>query len=163
VDGTVKATPDGIAPAAVEVVDATVVPSNFTVIAELAAKSEPDTVTTVEPAAPEVGLKIIETVTVKVAEAESEEASVAVTVSAPEITDGTVKVTPDGIAPAAVEVVDATVDVPNFTVIAELAAKPLPETVTVEPTAPEVGFKLIAEVTVNVAVGELVPSLNLTV
>ena len=40
---------------------------------------------------------------------------------------------------------------------------PVAVTVTVEPTAPVVGLKLIAEVTVNVAVGELVPSVNLTV
>jgi hypothetical protein len=51
----------------------------------------------------------------------------------------------------------------NFNVIVEEAAKPLPETETVEPTIPEVGLKLIAEVTVNVAVGELVPSLKVTV
>ena len=163
VDGTVKVTPEGIVPLAVEVVVFTVAPSNVMVIAELSAKSEPDTVTDVVPAVPEVGDRIIEVVTVNVALAELEDASVAVTVTAPEVTDGTVKVTPDGIAPAAVEVVVATVDVPNLTVIAELAAKPLPVTVTVEPTAPEVGLKLIADVTVNEAVGELVPSVKVTV
>jgi len=59
------------------------------------------------------------------------------------VADGTVKVTPDGIAPAAVEVVVATVDPSNFTVTAELAAKSEPDTVTVEPTAPAVGLKAI--------------------
>jgi hypothetical protein len=60
---------------------------------------------------------------VKVAEAELEYASVAVTVWAPPFDEGTVKVTPEGIAPVEVEVVVVTVDPSNFTVIAELAAK----------------------------------------
>jgi hypothetical protein len=55
-DGTVKVTPDGIAPAADEVKVAgevtMVVPSNFTVIADEAAKFEPDKATD-DPAAPD--------------------------------------------------------------------------------------------------------------
>ena len=39
----------------------------------------------------------------------------------------------------------------NFAVSAELAAKPDPETVTVEPIFPMVGFKTIEEIIVNVA------------
>jgi hypothetical protein len=76
-------------------------------------------------------------VTVKVALAELEDASVAVTVWLPAIAeDGTVKVTPEGIAPVEVEVVVVTVDPSNFTVIPELAAKPLPVIVTVELVPP---------------------------
>ncbi len=43
----------------------------------------------------------------------------------------------------------------NFSVMAEVGAKPSPVTVTVVPTGPEVGDKVIDEVTVNVAFPEL--------
>ncbi len=55
---------------------ACVTPSYFIVIVEDAAKPVPDTVT-VEPTIPLVGLNVIEELTVKVAVAELEEASVA--------------------------------------------------------------------------------------
>ena len=43
----------------------------------------------------------------------------------------------------------------NVIVMAEVGAKPSPVTVTVVPTGPEVGDKVIDEVTVNVAFPEL--------
>jgi hypothetical protein len=93
-------------------------------------------------------------------------ASVAETVLEPPFEVGTVNVTFENepevfVVSLAGEV--ARVTPSNFMVIAEEAAKPLPETVTVEPTAPLVGFKLIAGDTVNEAVGEFVPSLTRTV
>ncbi len=42
-----------------------------------------------------------------------------------------------------------------FIVIVDEPAKPVPDTVTVEPTIPLVGFNVIEELTVKVAVGEL--------
>ena len=59
-----------------------VIPKNFAVRAELAANPEPDTVT-VEPALPLVGLREIDEVTVNVAIAVFELASVTLTVLAP--------------------------------------------------------------------------------
>src|SRR5437899_12690420 len=68
-------------PAPPVLVVATVTPSNVIVTEEPPAKPEPDTVT-VEPAAPLVGLRVIEGVMVKVAVAELEP-PVAVTMWAP--------------------------------------------------------------------------------
>jgi hypothetical protein len=51
----------------------------------------------------------------------------------------------------------------NSIVTVEEAAKPEPDMVTVEPAAPDVGFKAIDGVTVYVAVGELVPSVKVKV
>ena len=48
-------------------------------------------------------------------------------------------------------------------VIVEEPANPVPDTVTVVPTLPLVGFKVIDDATVNEAVGELVPSVKVTV
>ena len=62
----------------------TVDPANFAVRAELAAKPEPDTVT-VEPTLPLVGLREIDGVTVNVALAAFELASVALTVFPPAV------------------------------------------------------------------------------
>ena len=47
-----------------------------------------------------------------------------------------------------------TVDPANFTVRTELAAKPEPETITVEPTSPLVGLRDIDGVMANVAIAE---------
>ena len=58
---------------------ATIVPSYLTVIVEEAAKPVPDTVIVV-PTAPPVGLRVMEALTENVADAEFEDASVAVTV-----------------------------------------------------------------------------------
>ena len=48
-------------------------------------------------------------------------------------------------------------------VIVEEPANPVPDTVTVVPTLPLVGFKVIDDATVNEAVGELVPSVKVNV
>jgi len=104
-------------------------------------------------------------VTMKVALAELEDASVAVTVWLPTMAeDETVKTTPEeGIAPVEVEVVELTVVPSNFTVTTELAAKPLPVTLTFALVAPWLGLRLMAGVTVNEAVGEFVLSVKVTV
>src|SRR5437879_8900500 len=69
-------------PAPPVLVVATVTPSNVIVTEEPPAKPEPDTMT-VEPAAPLVGLRVIEGVMVKVAVAELEPPPAAVTMWAP--------------------------------------------------------------------------------
>jgi hypothetical protein len=101
----------------------------------------------------------------KVALAELESASVAVTAWLPTMAeDETVKITPEeGIAPVEVEVVELTVVPSNFMVTAEVAAKPLPVTLTFMLVAPWLGLRLMAGVTVNEAVGELVLSVRVTV
>jgi hypothetical protein len=52
---------------------------------------------------------------------------------------------------------------PNVAVMVLPDLKPAPDMVTVEPTLPLVGFRTIDGVTLNVAVGELVPSVAWTV
>jgi hypothetical protein len=83
---------------------------------------------------------------VNVADPEFELASVIVTSWPPTAESGTVNVTPDGILPDP-SVVDGPLKVngepPNDAVIAEEAAKPLPDTVTVELKFPLVGLKEI--------------------
>jgi hypothetical protein len=100
----------------------------------------------------------------KVAEAEFKNESVAVTVLAPTDEEGTTKVTPEGIAPELVAVVEVTMVPSYFIVTAEDGAKFDPETVIVEPTTPVVGLKEIdGATTVNVCeVAELEPSLAVT-
>ena len=98
-----------------------------------------DTVVVVEPC-----------VTVNVVEAVLLLASVAATVFDPGAVEGTVKV----LVKLPVELVVA---VPwdtelNVTVVAELAAKPLPVTVADVPTGPDVGFTETEDETVSVAV-----------
>ena len=51
----------------------------------------------------------------------------------------------------------------KLTVILWLAMKPVPATVTLVPTGPGLGLKVIARVTVNVTGAEFVPSLAVTV
>lgn len=136
----------------------TLVPANCIVICELGQKLEPDTVTDV-PTGPLVGDKAIEeTVTVKVVEAEWLLASVAWTVLLPVEDDGTVN-EPEN-EPVLSVVIEAGVVVTlfelNFIVMAELAAKPWPDTVTDVPGSPLVGLMLIeAALTLKVAVAEL--------
>jgi len=65
----------------------TTVPSYLMVIVEEAAKPVPVTVIVV-PTAPIVGLSVIEAITENVVEADSEDASVAVTVCAPKVDAG---------------------------------------------------------------------------
>ncbi len=118
-------------------------------------KPEPLTVTTV-PIGPWVRDKTITgVVTVKVAEAVFALASVAVTVLAPAVEEGTTKVAEK--VPAADVVTAAgtvvTVAPLNFIVMVEEEAKLAPVTVTVTPTGPWMGLRLIVEVvTVNVVV-----------
>jgi len=145
------------APAADEVTVAgtvaTVAPLNFIVMVEEGMKLEPVTVTVV-PTAPWTGDRVIvEVRTTKVAEALFELASVAVTVLPPAVEEGTTKVAVK--APVADEVTVAgtvaTVAPLNVIVMVEAGARPSPVTVTVVPTGPEVGDRVIDDVTVNVA------------
>jgi len=113
----------------------------------------PETVTN-ELTAPELGLREIPGVRVKVADAEWEKASVAVTVCAPPVPVGTVKVAVK--APTLVVLELPIVIASNVTIIDEDPEKPDPVTVKEEPTVPLVGFSVINAVTMNeaVAVGE---------
>ena len=116
---------------------------------------EPLIVTTV-PIGPWVRDKTITgVVTVKVADAVFALASVAVTVLAPAVEEGTTKVAEK--VPAADVVTAAgtvvTVAPLNFIVMVEEEAKLAPVTVTVTPTGPWMGLRLIVEVvTANVVV-----------
>ena len=78
---------------------------------------------------------------------------------------GTVKVAAENEPVASVVVVPlrVTAEPPNVAVIVLPDLKPAPDMVTVEPTFPLVGFRTIDGVTLNVAVGELVPSVTWTV
>jgi peptidyl-tRNA hydrolase len=132
---------------------ATVAPLNFIIMVEEGMKLEPVTVTVV-PTAPWTGDRVIvEVRTTKVAEALFELASVAVTVLPPAVEEGTTKVAVK--VPVADEVTVAgtvaTVAPLNFIVMAEAGARPAPVTVTVVPTGPEIGDRVIDDVTVNVA------------
>ena len=126
-------------------------------IVVLTENPEPVTVTLV-PTGPEVGLRLIEgVVTVKVADAVFALASVAVTVLAPAEDAGTLNVAEKAPVADVVTVTGTVVCVAplNFIVMVEVEAKPAPVTVTVVPTGPEVGFRVIDWMTVRVAVPEL--------
>ncbi len=86
--------------------------------------------------------------TVKMAKAELPAESVTVTEWAPPDEVGTAKVTPTGIAPPAVEVTVAGLVVralPSYVKVnVELAANPVPVTVTVVPSGPLVGLRAMA-------------------
>jgi hypothetical protein len=89
--------------------------------------------------------------------------SVKVTVCAPETDAGTVNVAVKPPVEVVVEVLNVTA-VPAKVAVTECEpSMPVAVIVTVEPTAPELGLKLIDDVTVNEAVGELVPSVASTV
>jgi hypothetical protein len=135
-----------------------VAPLNFIVMVEVEAKPAPVTVTVV-PTGPEVGFRVIDgvtvkVVTVKIAEAVFALASVAVTVLAPAEEAGTTNVAEKAPVADVVTVTGTVVCVAplNFIVMVEVEAKPAPVTVTVVPTGPEVGFRVIDGVTVKVAV-----------
>ena len=137
----------------------TIVPPAMVIepIVVLTEKPEPLTVTTV-PIGPWVRDKTITgVVTVKVAEAVFALASVAVTVLAPAVEEGTTKVAEK--VPAADVVTAAgtvvTVAPLNFIVMVEEEAKLAPVTVTVTPTGPWMGVKVIVGV-VTVKVAEAV-------
>ncbi len=130
---------------------ATVVPSYLMVMVEEAAKPVPVMVITV-PVGPPVGLSAIEAVTEKVAEAVRDNASVAVTVWAPNIEAGTVN---DEVnRPEASVPTVATVEELNVSVTVDEGVKLVPETVTGEPTVPDVGLRVIPGLSVKVAVAE---------
>jgi hypothetical protein len=81
----------------------------------------------------------------------------------PDVADGTVNVADKPPVEVVVEVLNVTA-VPAKVAVTECEPSiPVAVIVTVEPTLPEVGLRLIADVTVNEAVGVLVPSLNWTV
>jgi len=160
--GTVKVTPEGIAPEA-EVVTVPglvviVFAPYFTVILELAAKPDPDNVIVV-PTLPLFGANEIDGRSVNVVEAafwvgiaESEK----IIVLLPAVEDGTVKVAEANEPWGAVLVVPLRITEipPSVAVNPELAAKPKPDTVTDEPTTPEalVGLVIVIEgITVKVA------------
>ena len=82
--------------------------------------------------------------------------SVKVNVWAPEVDAGTVNVADKPPVEVVVEVLNVTVVPPNVAVTECEPSKPVPVTVTVEPTLPVVGLKLIEEVIVNVAEAVLV-------
>jgi hypothetical protein len=160
--GTVNVTPEGMAPELEVVIVAglvvNVVPSYFTVIFELAAKLDPDTVI-VDPTAPVDELMEIVGLSVKVVDAvfwvgiaESEN----VMVLMPPVCEGTVKVAltnwPVELVPLTPLIVTGAP--PNVAVKAELAAKAEPEMVTVEPATPAAltGLVIVIEgTTVKVA------------
>jgi hypothetical protein len=139
----------------VQVCVAGVAPLNVIVPIVVGETENPEPVTVTEvPTAPEVGDRVIAgMVTVKVADAVFELASVALTVLAPAVEEGTTKVAVK--PPAADEVTVAgtvvTVAPLNVIVMVEVAAKLAPVTVTVVPIGPWVGDRVIVGVTLNVA------------
>jgi len=137
-------------PAPPVLVVATVTPSNVIVTEEPPAKPEPDTMT-VEPAAPLVGLRVIEGVMVKVAVAELEPPPAAVTMWAPPTASidelGTLKNVEND--PLLSVLVVATVDEPKVMVTEWEFWKPVPEIETSEPSVPLIGFNKIEEVTMK--------------
>ncbi len=98
---------------------------------------------------PVVGLKVIEEVTVNAAVGELTP-SVKVTVLLPEVEAGTVNVADKLPVEVVVEGLKVTAVPPKIAVTECEASMPVAVKVTVEPTAPVVGVKVIA-VTVNVA------------
>jgi len=124
-------------------------------IVVLTENPEPVTVTEV-PTGPWASDRAIAgVVTVKVAEALLEMVSVAVTVLAPAVEEGTTKVAVKAPAAEVVTVAGTVVTVTplNVIVILEEEAKLAPVTVTVTPTGPCIGDRtIVGVVTVNVAV-----------
>ena len=100
------------------------------------------------PPAPAIGFRLIAGLTVKIAEAEYVAPSDAVTVWSPAATAGTVnaqKLT----LPLASAVQDVATLLPSkVTVMGAFALKPLPLIATLLPTAPALGVRLIAGLTV---------------
>jgi hypothetical protein len=142
----------------VEVLSVTDVPAKVAVT-ECEPSMPVAVIVTVEPTLPEVGLRLIADVTVYVAVGEFVP-SVSWTVWPPEVADGTVNVADKPPVEVVVEVLSVT-DVPAKVAVTECEpSMPVAVIVTVEPTLPEVGLRLIADTTVNVAVGEFVPSLS---
>jgi hypothetical protein len=147
-DGTTKVALKPPVPEVVTVVGfvTCVAPLNLIVIVEEPAKPVPVTVTVVRTG-PVAGFSVIAGVTVNVAEAVLAP-SEAVTVFAPTVDAGTAKV---ALNPPEADAVTVAGDVDwatplNLIVIVEPGMKLVPVTVTVVPTAPVTGFRLICEV-----------------
>jgi len=119
------------------------------VTVELGVKLVPDTVTR-EPTGPVVGLRLTPGVSVNVADAECEKASVAVKVCGPPVPAGTVSDVVN--APIVLVLELPIVMASNVTVIAEEPEKPVPVRVNDEPTVPPAGVKVMKAVKVNEAV-----------
>src|SRR5918911_4348282 len=101
-------------------------------------------------------------VTVYIAEAESPWGSVAVTVWVPPVAAGTVNVQKRK-PPVALAVQDEETLLPSkLTVMGSNDAKPLPLTAAPLPTAPSLAVRLMAALTVKVALPEYVPSVTVT-
>src|SRR6266581_2002517 len=130
-----------------------VTPSYLMVMVEEAAKPVPDTVT-VPPTIPLVGFRLIEALTVYMAEAVWEDASVAVTVCAPFVETGTANVALNEPMVEEATVVGEVVCVaPSYLmVMVEEAGKPVPVIVTVVPTLPAEGLSVMETVTEKAAV-----------
>jgi hypothetical protein len=134
-------------------------PANVIVTAEFSIKFEPVTVTVV-PRGPVVGFRVIEGVAiVKIAEPEFVDASVATTVFAPGVDEGTLKVAEK--VPVPEVVIEAglvvTADPANVTVTAELGKKFEPVKMTDVPTRPVAGdSESVGVFTVHIAVAECV-------
>ena len=130
--------------------------SKVMVTVELPAKPKPETVT-VELAPPLVGLNVIEGITVKVVLAVLEDASVAIIGRVPANDTGTLKDMENepALSVTVVRIKGEPVPEPKVTVTLEEAAKLEPETVTGDPTIPDVGLTFTEGTTVKVAVAEL--------
>lgn len=149
--------PGGIEPELLAVGVAATFPSYATFNAELGTKFEPDTVTDA-PTIPLVGLiEIVGVVTVKVADAEFDLASVAVTFWLPAEDDGTLNEPENEPVPSVVIAGEVVTTAPaNVIVIVELGAKPCPDIVTFVPIGPLTGLMpLIDGTKLNVAWAEL--------
>jgi hypothetical protein len=119
------------------------------VTVEFAVKLVPDTVTSVLTA-PDEGLRVIPGISVKVADAELENESVAVTVWGPTVVAGTVSV---NVKEPVLPVLELPMVIESkLIVIAADPEKPNPVTVREEPTEPLVGVSVIEAITVNAAV-----------
>ncbi len=128
---------------------ATVRDPNVIVTVELGEKLVPETVTG-ELTAPEVGLRLIPGLIVNVAEAECENASVAVTVWGPMVEVGTVALVLN--APVIPVLEEAILVVSNVIVMDEDPEKPDPVIVNEIPDGPVAGLKVMEATTVKVLV-----------
>lgn len=157
--GTINVEPENDPVASVLVVPLRVRedPPNVAVNTEFAANPAPETVSEV-PTSPRVGLRAIDEPIVKAADAAFELASVITTVFTPAVEVGTVKVAPvnDPVAPVLVVPLRVTAAVLKVAVIDLEPPNPVPETATVEPALPVVGFRVITGTTVNVAAAAFV-------
>src|SRR5947209_8194558 len=82
----------------------------------------------------------------------------------PEVAAGTVNVEPLKVPVASVVVVppNVTADPPKVTVRVELAAKPLPEMLSVVPATPLLGVSAMADSTVKLALADRLPAVSTT-